>query len=99
MFTFKKLDRILEKVENIDFDDKAKFILFSDCHRGDCSWKDDFAHNQNLYFHALTYYYEKDFTYIELGDGDELWQNRDFHIIRFTYSHIFWLLKKFYAEN
>lgn len=49
--------------------------MFSDCHRGDGSFADDFANNRNIYMHALNQYYKNDFQYIELGDGDELWEN------------------------
>ena len=55
-----------------DFDDNDKYIIFSDCHRGDNSWKDDYAHNRNLHLHALSYYLEKGFNYIELGDGVQI---------------------------
>jgi hypothetical protein len=30
-----------------------------------------FSRNENLYFTALNYYYKENFTYIEIGDGDE----------------------------
>ena len=43
----------------------SKFIFFSDCHRGDNSYADDFANNSNIYFHALRSYLENDYSYIE----------------------------------
>nr|WP_175288703.1 metallophosphoesterase [Allomuricauda eckloniae] len=49
------------------FDDDSKFIFFSDCHRGDNSFADDFANNRNIYFHALNHYYREGFEYCELG--------------------------------
>jgi predicted phosphodiesterase len=85
-------DRILE----IPFDNKDKFILFSDLHRGVNDWSDDFAHNESLYFHALGQYLEDGFTCIELGDSDELWENRKFDDIRYQHRHIFWRLKEFH---
>jgi len=78
MSTSKRLTEVFKSAEEILFDDSSKFIFFSDCHRGDNSWSDDFADNQNLFFHALNYYYNKGFTYIEIGDGDELWENKIF---------------------
>ncbi len=72
MSSSKRLTEVFESSEKIKLDDTSRFILFSDCHRGDNSWADDFAHNQNIYFHALTRYYDEGFTYIEIGDGDEL---------------------------
>lgn len=60
----------------------SRYVLFSDCHRGNGSSNDNFLKNQNLYFAALNYYYEENFCYIELGDGDELWENRCFSSIQ-----------------
>jgi len=49
--------------------------------------------------HALYYYYNEGFTYIELGDGDELMENKRFSDIRRSHSHVFWLMRKFYREK
>jgi UDP-2,3-diacylglucosamine pyrophosphatase LpxH len=78
--------------------EKRKYILFSDCHRGDGSWADDFAQNENIYFNALSYYYQNDYTYIEIGDGDELWENNYIKVTQ-MHSDIFWLLDKFHKEQ
>lgn len=94
-----RLNEVFDSAEGIEFNNSARFILFSDCHRGDNSWADDFAHNQQLFFHALKSYYDAGFTYIEVGDGDELWENRSFSAIRQAHSHVFWLMRKFYQEN
>src|SRR3989339_857352 len=101
MSTNKRLTELfkLSSEKPIAFDDSSKFIIFSDCHRGDNDWADDFADNQNIFFHALNYYYNNDFTYIELGDGDELFENRNFRNIRKSYSHIFWLMSEFYKNS
>ncbi len=99
MSTSRRLSEVFESAREIPFDDSSKCILFSDCHRGDNSWADDFAHNQNLFFHALNHYYNEGFTYIEIGDGDELWENRRFEDIRKAHSHIFWLMSEFHKEN
>lgn len=77
----------------------TKYILISDCHRGNGSSDDNFLKNQHLYFAALKYYYEKGYTYIELGDGDELWENRSIKQITEVHSSVFWLLAKFYQEK
>jgi UDP-2,3-diacylglucosamine pyrophosphatase LpxH len=83
----------------IVFDDDSKFIIMSDCHRGDGSWSDSFAQNQSIYFAALSYYFNKDYTYIELGDGDELWEYRNFYDIAHEHSDAFWLMKQFYENR
>jgi len=99
MCTSKRLTEVFEAAREIIFDDSSKFVFFSDCHRGDNSWSDDFAKNQNIFFQALTYYYAEGFTYIELGDGDELFENTNFEDIRRAHSHIFELMRKFYEEK
>lgn len=71
----------------------------SDCHRGDGSLADDFLKNQTLYFAALTYYNKEKYTYIELGDGDELWKNKSISAIMNYHSDVFWLLSEFYNDG
>ena len=62
MFSSKKrLDNAYKTAKIIEFDDASKFILFSDCHRGDNSFADDFANNRNIYYHALKHYYDNGF--------------------------------------
>jgi predicted phosphodiesterase len=99
MPTFERLTEVFDQAEEIPFDDSSRIILFSDCHRGDNSWADDFAHNQSLVFFALEYYHSQGFTYIELGDGDELWENRRFGTIRRAHSHVFWMMREFYRAG
>jgi len=77
----------------------SKFIFFSDCHRGDNSYADDFANNSNIYYHALRNYLENDFTYIELGDGIELWENLFFNDIFEAHKNTFMLLREFHIKN
>jgi UDP-2,3-diacylglucosamine pyrophosphatase LpxH len=83
----------------VPFDDRSKFVFFGDVHRGDDSLSDEFARNRHIYYHALNYYYQNDFTYVEVGDGDELWENRQFRRIYNSHLSIFELLKKFHASH
>ncbi len=99
MATDKRLSEVFQSAKKIPFDDNSKLIFFSDCHRGDNTWADDYAHNQKLHFHALQKYLEEGFTYIEIGDGDELYENRRFADIRLAHSHIFWLMREFFNNN
>ena len=94
-----RLDRAYRNAKIIDFDDRSKFILFSDCHRGDNSFADDFANNRNIYFHALKHYYAEGFQYCEVGDGDELWENLSFKSIFEAHKNVFLLLKNFHVNN
>jgi UDP-2,3-diacylglucosamine pyrophosphatase LpxH len=94
-----RLDKVFSNSEEINIDDKSKIVFISDCHRGDGSWADNFSRNQQLYQAALAYYYRKNFTYIEIGDGDELWQNRRFAEIKQMHVRTFEILNKFYEDN
>lgn len=99
MDALKRVSKVFETAQQILFDDSSRIVLMSDCHRGDGSWADDFSRNQNLYFTALTHYYNENYTYIELGDGDELWENSEFFDIKQVHSDVFWLLSKFYNKG
>lgn len=99
MSALKRLTEIFKSAKIIDFDDTTKIVLMSDCHRGDGSWADDLARNENVYYSALNYYYKNDYTYIELGDGDELWENNDFSVITEAHNDTFMLLQKFYKQK
>ncbi|WP_396633186.1 metallophosphoesterase [Maribacter sp. R86514] len=94
-----RLTRAYKNAKVIPFDDASKFILFSDCHRGDNSFADDFANNRNIYFHALQFYFSQGFDYCELGDGDELWENIHFESIFEAHKNVFKLLKQFHLEQ
>lgn len=95
----RRINRVFNTSEEILIDDSSKIIIMSDCHRGDGGWGDNFSRNQNLYLAALNYYYDKGYTYIELGDGDELWENRRFSDIVEVYRDIFLTLAKFYRNK
>lgn len=95
----KRLDRAYKNAKVVNFSNEDKIIFFSDCHRGDKSFADDFARNENIYFHALTHYYNNGFSYFELGDGDELWENSTFETILKAHKNVYHLLQKFHLEN
>jgi predicted phosphodiesterase len=59
----------------INFTPDQSFIIFSDQHKGTKGGSDIFALAENNYLAALQYYNQNKFTYINLGDGEELWQN------------------------
>lgn len=53
----------------------ARFIVFSDQHKGAKDGSDDFMLAEPVYLTALNYYLEQDFHLISLGDEEELWEN------------------------
>ena len=88
-FYAKQIDKALASAKEISQDEHPRIVVFSDCHRGNGTWNDSFLNNKTLFQAALGYYRENDFTYIELGDGDELWENRKFSDIEEIHADIF----------
>ena len=99
MKTRTRLDAVFEKAFPVPFDDGSKFVFFSDIHRGDDSLSDEFGRNKHIFYHALDYYYQNGFTYVEIGDGDELWEYPNFEVIRSAHTATFEMLKMFYDDN
>lgn len=99
MRTQQRLTEAYKKAKKITIDDHSKYIFFSDLHRGDDSISDEFARNQTLMVSALQYYYDKGYTYVEVGDGDELWQHAHFKHIRAAHTDVFTIIKAFFEKN
>ncbi|MCM1179460.1 MAG: metallophosphoesterase family protein [Clostridium sp.] len=99
MSTASRLNHAFEHAPILPLSRSSKFVLMSDCHRGVGSSSDNFLKNQHLYFAALKHYYQQGFTYIELGDGDELWENRSMKNIIDSHSNVFWLFSLFHQDN
>ncbi len=78
---------------------QSRYVLFSDCHRGTGSHNDNFLAVEYLYTAALEHYYRSGFTCLELGDGDELWENRSMNKISEMHAPSFRMLARFYAEG
>ena len=94
-----KLNKVYTSAPVLPYDKNSRIVIMSDCHRGQGNGADNFLPNSPIFQGALEYYYKNGFTYIELGDGDELWENRCIHTIIRTYSHIFRLMNRFYQDN
>lgn len=99
MSSAKRLQCAFKHAMRLPLSSDTKYVLMSDCHRGVGSSNDNFMKNQHLCFAALKYYYQNHFTYIELGDGDELWENRNLEHIICVHSNIYCLLSNFYKDN
>ncbi len=95
----KRFEKAFSKAIHITLEDHPRIVIMSDCHRGTGTWADSFIKNRPIFTAALKYYYNRGFTYIELGDGDELWENRRFSAIYRTHREIFGLLQRFYADD
>lgn len=99
----KRISALQGRAKALVCGDNARIVLMSDCHRGDGSRADSFFRNRNVYLAALQHYDVERYTYIELGDGDELWENRslagiiDAHPEVFEYLSHFMDSGRFYA--
>ncbi|WP_130806296.1 metallophosphoesterase [Senegalia massiliensis] len=99
MYGQKNLSKVYESSKEILFDNHSKIVIMSDCHRGDGSYADNFSKNKNIYFAALSKYLNKGYIYIELGDGDELWENNNIDDIIDANLDTFSILSEFYKRR
>lgn len=95
----KRLDSAFKHVPILPLGGDNKYVLFSDCHRGNGTHNDNFLKNEHLYLAALRQYNRLNYTYIELGDGDELWENRKMEQITEVHSEVFEQLSHFYRKH
>lgn len=95
----KRLDYLFKNAYQVNFDDNSKLVFISDVHRGDGTYFDSLMPNRNIYLAALKYYYKNGFTYVEGGDGDELWKNRNCTDIAYSHSDIFRVFNSFKKKN
>ena len=91
----RRLSQALIVAPIIRFDDTSRLVFFSDLHRGDDGPADAFRHNKEIFLHALEDYYDRGYTYFEVGDGDELWKNGGLESVRRAHAPIYRLLDRF----
>ncbi len=94
-----RLHQAIAHAKTLTFGDSARIVLMSDCHRGDGSRADSFFRNRNVYLAALQHYDADKYTYIELGDGDELWENRSLAGIIDAHPDVFERLSRFLDDG
>lgn len=94
-----RLNKAFQDAPRLPLAENSRYILMSDCHRGNGTSNDNFLKNRNLYQAALEYYFRSGYTYIELGDGDELWENRSMNQIIQIHDPIFSMLFQFYEQG
>ena len=95
----KRLDLAFENAPILPLHSNTQYVFFSDCHRGIGDNNDNFVKNASNYLAALQYYYQYGFTYIEVGDGDELWENHDLSQIMEVHSDVFDKLCRFHNNK
>lgn len=70
-----KGNRLKKRLAILNIDSHSeKFIVFSDQHKGNRSWADDFSACEKNYISALNFYNRQQYTFINLGDSEELWK-------------------------
>lgn len=99
MSYYSRISKAFENALKLPLNENSKYVIFSDCHRGTGRASDNFLKNEFIYLAALKHYFAEDFTYIELGDGDELWENRSFEEIKNMHPEVFDMLSKYYKED
>ena len=71
-----------KRVTVIEFNSTTdKFIVFSDQHKGNKDSADDFKNCEATYIAALQFYHVQSFTYINLGDCEELWKYKPENVL------------------
>ncbi len=94
-----RLDWAYRLSPRLTIDDQSRLLFLSDCHRGNNGCTDIFKPNKALFMHILNDHFERGYHYVEVGDGDELWQNRDFTAVYRAHRDVYDLLHRFHAQN
>lgn len=99
MIIMNKLDKLFLKSKEIKIDDGSKFVIMSDIHRGIGDNSDNFVRNKPIFEAALNRYFDNGYTYIEIGDGDDMWEVQNYREIIKNHISTFMLLRKFHLAN
>lgn len=99
MSSYTRISKAFEGALRLPLAQNSKYIIISDCHRGTGKANDNFLKNEYIYLAALKYYFSKEYTYIELGDGDELWENRSFESIKNMHPEAFEIMSKYFQNG
>ena len=95
----KRLERAFKNALHLPISVNTKYVFISDCHRGCGNNNDNFLKNVNPYLAALQYYYQSGYHYVEVGDGDELWENKNMQQIKEIHPAVFNLLQEFDCDK
>jgi UDP-2,3-diacylglucosamine pyrophosphatase LpxH len=77
---------------------QGKFIIFSDQHKGARDLADDFRNAEKSYLAALQHYYDNGFLFINLGDCEELWENKP-AVVTKKNEEVLQAEARFFAQN
>lgn len=76
----------------------ARYVIFSDMHKGARDGADDFRRCERAYNAALGYYYEAGHTLVVLGDAEELWEATPQAVLQ-AYQHTLALEAEFHRAG
>jgi len=76
----------------------ARFVIFSDHHKGSRDGADDFRVCERAYNAALAYYDRLRYTLAVMGDVEELWEERPETVLK-AYPHTLELEAKFHQDG
>lgn len=99
MRTIQRLDQAYRNAKVEVIDDGSKYVIISDCHRGNGNLSDEFTKNQNTFLYAMDFYYDHGYVLIEAGDGDELWEHPKFKDVRNAHHEAFEAILRFFDEG
>ena len=94
-----RMERTFQDARCLPLNRCTRYIVFSDCHRGIGNANDNFLKTEFLYLAAMGHYNRECFTCLELGDGDELWENRSLDRIKEAHQESFEMLARFYEAG
>ena len=77
----------------------SRYVIYGDCHRGVGNQADNFLKNRHLYRASLEYYFYRNFYYLEIGDGEELWENRSLSRVKECYGDIYEIFARFKEQQ
>jgi len=93
------LDRVYAAAGTVDVSVHTdRVVVFSDLHKGARDGADDFQRCEPAYNAALAYYHELGWHLIELGDIEELWENR-FDEVAASYPRTLELAARFHQAG
>jgi predicted phosphodiesterase len=97
----KALDRALRRAKasprSLELE-TARYIVFSDHHKGKHDGADDFLRCERAYLGALKHYAREGYTLVVLGDAEELWECQPKPVLR-AYANILELERRFFPDR
>lgn len=95
------LDRALwraRRQNRLELTSQARYVIFSDHHKGARNDADDFRQCEETYLNALVWYFNQGYTLIVLGDAEELWEEEPEAVV-LSYPRVFEAERRFHDDR